>query len=152
VTRVRGRGRVKVPEMNAKKCILVADDDTDVIEQLHLVLSGLGYDVATAAGQQEAEEAILARRPDLAIIDLMMEQQDSGFVLCHYLKKLYPETPVILLTAVTAQTGIAFDLQSAGARSWVKADRILDKPVRPEQIRAEVRRLLEEDDVPARHA
>jgi CheY-like chemotaxis protein len=67
---------------------------------------------------------------------------DSGFVLCHNIKKLYPGTPVIILTAVQAATGLDFKARSAEAGSWVKADVLLDKPVRPEQLKAEVRRLL----------
>jgi len=95
-----------------------------------------------AQGQDEAEEALMAARPDLAIFDLMMERKDSGFVLCHEAKRLYPEMPVILLTAVTAATGLNFDLADPEARSWTKADLMLDKPVRAERLRAEVRRLL----------
>ena len=129
-------------DKRAKYTILLVDDDPDVLEQISLTLSAKGYRVTTAASQHEAEEALLGVQPDLAICDLMLEHMDSGFVLCHTIKKLYPETPVILLTAVTAQTGVAFDAQSAEARSWIKADKILDKPVRPEQLAAEVSRLL----------
>ena len=131
--------------MSDTKKILVADDDPDVVEQLSLLLTAQGYEVHAAGGQKEAEELLLSVRPDLAIIDLMMEEMDSGFVLCHNLKRLYPETPVILLTAVTAATGLSFDVRSPEAQAWVKADKILDKPVRPEQLRAEVRRLLGEE-------
>ena len=137
--------------MTAKKKILIVDDDPDIVEQLTLSLTAHGYDVVAAGSQKEAEEVLLSVRPDLAILDLMMEHMDSGFVLCHEVKKLYPETPVILLTAVTASTGLTFDAQSAEARSWVKADKILDKPVRPEQIRVEVHRLLHETDAAGVH-
>lgn len=128
--------------MSETRTILLADDDPDVLEQVGIILAGEGFDVVSASSQQEAEELLLGIRPDLAIVDLMMEQTDSGFVLCHRIKKLYPETPVILLTAVTAQTGLSFDTSSEDARSWIKADKIMDKPVRAEQIRAEARRLL----------
>ena len=128
--------------MNDKIKVIVVDDDPDVVDQLTLTLKGEGYEVHAGSSQQEAEELLLSVKPDLAILDLMMEQMDSGFVLCHYLKKLYPQTPVILLTAVTAATGLSYATASPEAQSWVKADRVLDKPVRPEQIRAEVRRLL----------
>jgi len=132
--------------MSAKKKILVVDDDPDVIDQLLLTLAAQGYEVTSASGQGEAEELLMSFRPDLAIVDLMMEEMDSGFILCHHIKKIYPETPVILLTAVTATTGITFDTQGAEARTWVKADKVLDKPVRPEQLRVEVCRLLQETD------
>ena len=72
----------------------------------------------------------------------MMENLDSGFVLCHQIKRLYPETPVIILTAVKSATGVDLAPKSSGAASWIKADLMLDKPVRPEQLRNEVKRLL----------
>ena len=128
--------------MSEKRKILVADDDPDVVEQLSVVLAGLGYEVAPAASHKEAEEVLMSIHPDLAIVDLMMEQPDSGFVLCHQIRKLYPETPIILLTAVTAQTGMSFEARSESARSWIRADKIMDKPVRAEQLRAEINRLL----------
>jgi len=128
--------------MNKTHKILVLDDDSDIIEQLTLVLGSEGYEVKAAGGQEEAEQALMTFKPDLAIVDLIMEEQDSGFVLCHEIKKLYPETPVVLLTSVKAATGISFAAANAEQQSWVKADRLLDKPVRPEQLKNEVRRLL----------
>ncbi len=128
--------------MSEQKNILVVDDDIDMLEQVALILKSEGYRVIKAQGQKEGEEALLTAIPDLAVLDLMMENMDSGFVLCHHVKRLFPETPVILLTAVKAATGLDFHPQSNEAASWVKADVVMDKPVRPEQLRQEVRRLL----------
>ncbi|MBE3068911.1 MAG: response regulator [Acidobacteria bacterium] len=128
--------------MKTKPKVLVVDDDPDIVDQLSLVLQAQGCEVITGTSQEQAEELLLHGRPDLAIFDLMMEQMDSGFILSHYLKKLYPDVPVILLTAVTAATGMSFGSTSPEARRWVKADVILDKPVRAEQVQAEVARLL----------
>jgi len=128
--------------MSTKKNILVVDDDPDFLDQISLTIKHDGHSVVTAQGQEEAEEAMLTVIPDLAIVDLMMENMDSGFVLCHHIKKLYPGTPVIILTAVEAAAGLDFTARSAEAASWVKADKLLHKPVRPEQLRAEVKRLL----------
>lgn len=132
--------------MSDKIKVLVVDDDPDVVDQLTITLKGEGYEVYAGSSQQEAEELLLTVKPDVAILDLMMEQMDSGFVICHYLKKLYPGTSVILLTAVTSATGLSFATAAREAQGWVKADRVLDKPVRPEQIRSEVRRLLGRTD------
>jgi CheY-like chemotaxis protein len=129
-------------EMNEQKNILVVDDDIDMLEQVALILRAEGYRVIQAQGQKEGEEALLTTIPDLAVLDLMMENMDSGFVLCHHVKRLFPETPVILLTAVKAATGMDFQPQTDEAASWVKADVLMDKPVRPEQLKQEVRRLL----------
>lgn len=128
--------------MTDRKNILVVDDDIDILEQVGFVLASEGWNIIRAQGQKEGEEALLTTVPDLAVLDLMMENMDSGFVLCHHVKRLYPDTPVILLTAVKAQTGLDFHPQSDEAASWVKADVVLDKPVRPEQLKAEARRLM----------
>jgi len=125
------------------KKILVVDDDIDLLEQVAFVLKADGFEVVKAQGQKEGEEALLTTIPDLAVLDLMMENLDSGFVLCHHIKRLYPGTPVILLTAVKSATGLDFSARSEDASSWVKADVVMDKPARPEQLRAEVRKLLE---------
>jgi CheY-like chemotaxis protein len=128
--------------MSEPKNILVVDDDIDLLQQVALILKTEGYRVIQAQGQKEGEEALLGTIPDLAVLDLMMEHMDSGFVLCHEVKRLFPGTPVILLTAVKPATGLDFQPQSPEAASWVKADVVLDKPVRPEQLKQEVRRLL----------
>jgi DNA-binding response OmpR family regulator len=128
--------------MTMTKKILVVDDDIDQLDHVEMILKAEGYEVIKAQGQKEGEEAILSIIPDLAILDLMMENQDSGFVLCHQIKRLYPDMPVILLTAVKSATGVDFSPKSSGAASWIKADILLDKPVRPEQLRNEVKRLM----------
>jgi CheY-like chemotaxis protein len=122
--------------------IVIVDDDEDVLEQLSQILTGEGYQVRAAASQSEAEDLFLSLHPDLAILDLMMEQEDSGFVLAHYVKKLHPHVPVVMLTGVTSATGLSFASTAPESRSWIKADRILDKPVRPEQVKDLVARLL----------
>jgi CheY-like chemotaxis protein len=129
-----------------KKKILVVDDDLDLLEQMTAILAG-DYEVTGVEGRIAAEEALLKMKPDLAILDLMMEEKDSGFVLGYQIKKLYPETPVILLTAVAGATGVSFATQNPDAQSWIKVDKIMDKPVRPEQLKSEVHRLLHEAPV-----
>jgi len=128
--------------MSEPKKVLVVDDDVDLLEQVSMLMKSEGYNVFEAHGQEEAEEVMLSVIPDIAVVDLMMENMDSGFILCHHVKRLYPETPVIILTAVKAATGLDFKARNADAASWVKADLVMDKPARPEQLKAEVRRLL----------
>ena len=126
-----------------KKKILVVDDDVDLLEQMTAILAG-DYEVTSVEGRAAAEEAILKVKPDLAILDLMMEEKDSGFVLSYQIKQLYPGTPIILLTAVAGATGLSFATQNSDAQSWIKVEKIMDKPVRSEQLKSEVRRLLGE--------
>ena len=126
---------------NAKK-ILVVDDDPDIVDQVTMILKQDGHEVHSAGTQDEAEEILLSLKPDLAILDLMMEEKDTGFVLCHRIKKLYPDTPVMMVTAVKAATGLLFAADSAVQQSWLKADLLVDKPIRAEVLRNDVNGLL----------
>jgi CheY-like chemotaxis protein len=128
--------------MNEAKTILVVDDDLDILEQHALLLKADGYNVVQASSVAEAEETILTVRPDLAILDLMMEDKDAGFVLCNQLKRLYPDLPVVIVSNVTPITGLDFRPRNQEEHSWVRADAILSKPVVAERLRTEMRRLL----------
>ncbi|MEL7565588.1 MAG: response regulator [Clostridiales bacterium] len=127
---------------NNNKTILIVDDDPDFLEQTVFVLQQAGYETVSAEGEKEAETLLENMHPDLAIVDLMMENQDSGFVLSYHLKKKYPETPVIIATSVTAETGIHFDAKTLAEKEWVQADAVLDKGIRYEQLLGEIKRLL----------
>lgn len=122
--------------------ILVADDDPDYLFQTAFNLGKAGYKTITAESQAEAESIMLKFRPDLAIFDLMMESDDSGFILCYKIKKLYPDVPVILATAVARETGMSFSIDSGKDKSWIRADRYLEKGIRAEQLDQEIMKLL----------
>ena len=122
--------------------ILVADDDPDYLFQTVFNLKKEGYKTMSVESQAEAEAVIAKFRPDLAIFDLMMESDDSGFILCYKLKKRYPEVPVILATAVSYETGMSFSVDSDQAKKWIRADLYLEKGIRPEQLDQEIMKLL----------
>ena len=125
-----------------RRTVLVVDDDEDFRLQMKLALEAAGFAVTAVEGTEPAEEHLAAHRPDLALVDLMMEQPDAGFTLSYRIKKRYPDLPVIIVTGVTRETGLSFDLDLPEDRAWVKADAILAKPVRFEQLRREIDRLL----------
>jgi len=120
--------------------VLIVDDDPDYLAQMTFQFSSRGYRVLTADCRKDAEEILARERPDFAILDLMMENTDDGFMLSYSLKKLYPDVPVILVTAVTSETGYEFG-EKLSASSWIRADSILSKPVRFEQVLGEIDRL-----------
>ncbi len=124
------------------KTVLVVDDDHDYLTQMQMRLEAAHYRVLTADSEKEAEELLAQTRPDLAVLDLMMENMDAGFVLCHRIKKMDPKIPVILVTAVSAETGLDFEAATPHEKSWMKADVLLTKPVRFEQLQREIDRLL----------
>jgi len=122
--------------------IFIADDDIDYLEQTRFKLEKSGYKTLTAESQREAEMILDKIKPDLAIIDLMMENEDSGFILCYKLKKKYPDVPVIIATAVAAETGITFDINDENNRKWIRADLFLDKGIKTEILLEEINKLL----------
>lgn len=125
-----------------QKTILIIDDDADYLFLLKNQVEKFGYKVITAESQKEGEEIIASTKPDLAIFDLMMENDDSGFILSYKMKKKYPEVPVIIATAVASETGISFDLDSDDDKTWIKADLYLEKGIRPDQLHREITNLL----------
>jgi CheY-like chemotaxis protein len=124
--------------------ILIVDDDIDYLFQTKLKLEQLGFKTITADSQREAELILEKTKPDLAILDLMMENEDSGFILSYKIKKKYPDVPVIISTAVAAETGITFDIQDENNRKWIKADLFLDKGIRTDVLKGEIERLFSE--------
>lgn len=122
--------------------ILVADDDPDYLFQTVHNLGRAGYKTVAVESQAEAESVISKLKPDLAIFDLMMESDDSGFILCYKLKKKYPDVPVILATAVSRETGMSFSLDSENDKAWIRADKYLEKGIRAEQLDQEIMKLL----------
>ena len=128
--------------MIAKKTILIVDDDQDYLYQLKTRVESFGFQTLLAESQKEAEEMIEKTKPDLAILDLMMENEDSGFILCYKMKKKYPAVPIIIATGVAAETGISFDINDENNRKWIKADRFLEKGIRSEKLKEEIDNLL----------
>ncbi len=133
---------MSVEESRKQRTILVVDDDEDFRLQLTMQLEAAGYRVVAAEGESKAAELLETLHPDLAIIDLMMEHVDGGFALAYRIKRLEPPVPVIMVTGVAAETGLDFSTTSDSERSWIKADAMLTKPVRFEQLRRELDRLL----------
>ncbi|HNW75610.1 MAG TPA: response regulator [Bacteroidales bacterium] len=128
--------------MKPKPLIFLVDDDIDYLFQAKVKLEKAGYEVITAESQKEAEEIINKMKPDLAILDLMMENEDSGFILCYKFKKKYPDLPIIIATAVAAETGISFDIHDENNRKWIKADCFLEKGIRTDIFLSEIEKLL----------
>jgi CheY-like chemotaxis protein len=130
--------------MQQAKTILLVDDDHDFRLQQKVMLEAQSYKVIEAENAAAAIETINHQTPDLAIVDLMMEEHDTGFTLCHNLKKRLPEMPIIMVTGVAAETGLAFNVKTREEHRWIKADALLEKPVRAEQLQQEIKKLLKD--------
>ncbi|MHC4728222.1 MAG: response regulator [Planctomycetota bacterium] len=127
--------------VNAK--IMIVDDDPDYINVVKTILEREKYTVVTAGDKTEGMEKIRAEKPDLAILDVMMNAWQDGFEMSRQLKKdpQFKNMPVLMLTAVENRTGISFK-STAGDPTWLPVDVFLDKPVEPEVLLSEVKKLL----------
>lgn len=116
--------------------ILLVDDDIDLLEQTKLLLESKGFSVVTAEDSEQGFKAFQQEKPDAAIIDLIMEQMDSGFILCYKIKKTEhgKKIPVYLLTSATYETGFKFSASTQEEKEWIKCDGIIHKPVVVEEL------------------
>ena len=129
--------------LGAGRVVLIVDDDPDFLLQHSTVLKTLGFDVVTAESRALAEAVLDTCAISLAVVDLMMEESDSGFTLCHEIKRRHPEAPIVVVTSASSLTGYDFESLSGDQRMWVAADAVLAKPIRFDQLRAQVHRLLD---------
>jgi CheY-like chemotaxis protein len=118
------------------KKILLVDDDIDLLEQNKLLLESKGFQVVTAESGEEGYNVFLAEKPDACVVDLIMEQHDSGFILCHRIKRteLGKKIPVFMLTSATYETGFKFSSATEEEKEWIKCDGLLNKPVVVEEL------------------
>jgi CheY-like chemotaxis protein len=64
--------------MTQQRAILVVDDDPDILKTLCVVLERNGYAVKSAASGREARKVLESWRPDLVILDIIMETDMEG--------------------------------------------------------------------------
>lgn len=123
--------------------ILIVDDDPDLTVVLKTVLEGESYVVDTAPGRAEGMEKLQAEKPDLLLLDVMMAKWSDGFEMARDIRKNpeFKDMPIIMLTGVEQRTGIGFK-SSAGDPEWLPVDGFLDKPVEPQVLIAEIKKVL----------
>lgn len=133
--------QLKTIDFLSKNALLV-DNDPVFVSAMKTHLQDLGFRVETASALAEALAIVEKRHFDLVVTEILLEYQDSGFILCYEIRKKTPETKIIIVSGISFRTGIHFDLSSADAKTWIKADSILDKEIRFEQFDHELLRLF----------
>ena len=119
------------------KKILVVDDEPDVVRYLCTVLNDEGYETVVATNGEEAVKLILEEKPDLVTLDISMPEM-SGVKAYRTLREdeNLKDIPVVLVTGVTPDFK-----KFISSRSQVPPpDGYLEKPVRPEDLIAEVKK------------
>lgn len=122
--------------------ILVVDDEINLRQTLALILQRAGYTVTTAGNGLEARKSLQAGAFELVFLDLKMPDID-GITLLPEIRRLYPEMPVLILTA-HATLESAIEAVRQGARDY------LLKPLDPAQILVRVQEILTENLEPRR--
>jgi DNA-binding response OmpR family regulator len=122
--------------MSTPTKILIVDDEPLLRRSLALILQGKGYQVTTAANAQEGLQAIQKDRMDLVFLDINLPDR-SGVTLLPEIRHLYPDLPVLFLTAhATLETAV--DAVNLGARGY------LLKPIDPGNILFRIEEILSE--------
>lgn len=121
----------------SRPLVLVADDDEDILQLVEIRLSRSGYDVITATDGPSAIGLALARRPDVAVVDVAMPELD-GLEVTRTLRaaEATSSMPILLLTARAQVSDVERGLASG-------ADDYVTKPFSPELLAQRVASLLE---------
>ena len=136
-------GKVKkVKKMSKSQKVLIIDDDASFTTAMTPVLESRGYQVEAAYNKQEAMEKIEKSKPDLILLDIMMEKLTDGFDICYKLKH-DPELskiPVLAVSAINNEIGLRFSPGTDG--EYFQADDFVEKPVKPKKLLQRVEKLL----------
>lgn len=80
--------------------IAIVEDEAALRENYASVLRKQGYEVTTYPNRKKAQTAFETRLPDLAVIDIGLENEiDGGFLLCQSLRSMSETIPIMFLTA-----------------------------------------------------
>ncbi len=122
--------------MGMSHSILIIDDEPNLRRSLGLILQRAGYVITTASNAAEAMHVLQAGAYDLIFLDIKLPDQ-NGIDLLPQIRKLYPEMPILILTA-HATLDTAIGAVRLGAKDY------LLKPIDPETILGRVDAILKE--------
>lgn len=124
--------------------ILIIDDDPDVVLALRMPLESAGYVVSDAHSQESGLKAVDQIKPDLIILDVMMDTHTAGFQLAQKLhgpaaKEEHKAIPILMLTAIHQTTPLRFSPDE----DYLPVEGFIEKPIDPKRLIAEIKRLLQ---------
>ena len=129
----------------SEKKIVIIDDDPEICEAMSHILSQNGYQVFTALDTRKGHQLFVDTRPDLLILDIMMETMDEGLNFATEVKKNDGVfgVPILIVSArppVENGYGRALDEDL----DWIHADIFMEKPVEPEELIHNVKLLIKD--------
>jgi len=133
--------------MPEKQKILIIDDDEDFRISIRTLLKSNHYDVIEAESGKQGLKKIKAEKPDLIVLDIMMETIDEGYLLNQIIKfqKEYEDhkTMPILMVSSIQQDPLSRFPKAAGEVEMIMPDYYLTKPVDIPKFMELVKKLLE---------
>ena len=117
--------------------IAIIDDDPDIIEASTIVLKSKGYDVVSASNPEDGFRVVVDKKPQLIILDVMMDEPDDGFFLAQKFRREGIKTPILMYTSVSKTIGFEY-----GSGEMVPVDDFVEKPISPDQLVEKVETLL----------
>ena len=129
--------------MGTKK-ILIVDDDRDLVASVQAFLTARGYAVATAGNGKEAYARIVADRPDLIVLDVMMDYDEEGMVLAGALKTDGPtrDIPIVMLSGFNVQEDVREKVLASLMGQELPAETFMQKPVKLAALAERIETLL----------
>lgn len=85
---------------DGKHVIMLVDDDPDLLDSMRIMLEKNNYLVISAESAEDGLALYKKEKPDLLIVDLMMEEVDAGTVLVKELKALGAKEPIYMLSSM----------------------------------------------------
>ncbi len=113
---------------DGKYVIMAIDDDPDFLTAIRLVLEASGYVMIEAKSAEEGLKVYKNTKPDLILVDLMMEEIDSGTSFVKELRLLNNKAPVYLLSAAGDEMADNIDYAQFGFAG------IFQKPIKNERL------------------
>jgi CheY-like chemotaxis protein len=125
-----------------EKKILMIDDDPDYVESVETVLTARGYSFDSAPNGQEGIKKAKEIKPDLIILDVMMDKNTEGFEVSRLLPadEDLKSIPVILLTGIRDKMNLAFGFEPD--QTWLPVKAVLEKTIKPEQLLAKIEEFI----------
>ena len=127
---------------NAPLKIVIVDDNTDYLFTMKTFLSRNGFEVETASDGQTGIELIIKERPNLILLDVMMETTFSGFEVCRQMRN-DPELkkiPIIGITGMEDELGLKFDKYEDA--DYFSPDALFGKPVDKDALLIKIKELI----------
>jgi len=118
--------------------ILFVDDDPDIVEAGSIVLESAGHTVVAAYNREDGMAAVRSKKPDLLILDVMMQEPDDGIAMAVDLRKAGFKKPILMLTSLSKVVGYSYGRED----DVVPVDDFQEKPIEPATLVAKVNELL----------